>query len=236
MDIGLIGLDADDTLWKNEEYYRQGRRLFDEIMAPYQPTQADYGKLNAIEIENLKYYGYGAAGFAVSLAEAAIEISRGQINAHELGRLLEVAKDIISAEVELLEGAEAAAKSLAAKYPLLLITKGDLLHQQVKVEQSGLQSYFRGVEVVSEKSPKTYQRLLDKYEAAPDRFLMVGNSMRSDIQPVLALGAWAIHLTGHTTWDFEDDIADEPANDRLYQVQTISQVPALIEEIAQPTG
>lgn len=231
MKLDMIGFDADDTLWKNEIYYRNGRQLFDRLMKKYGVSSEGSANVERREIENLQYYGYGAVGFAISMAEAAVELTKGEITASELMQLVGVAKKIISAEVELLDGATEVVSHLAEATPLLLITKGDLLHQQSKVDHSGLKEYFSGVEIVSDKTPETYQAILDRRQIDPIRFLMIGNSMRSDVLPVLDIGAMAVHLSGHMTWDFEQEEELSLPEGRFFEVESIAEIPQLIDDI-----
>ncbi|MGA9531788.1 MAG: HAD family hydrolase [Anaerolineales bacterium] len=226
-----IGFDADDTLWQNEIHYRQARAEFEEIMAGYGQGEGVDEVVNRVELENLSYYGYGAIGFVVSLIEAGIEITNGDISAADIQRLLDLSKEMISAEAELLPGAEQLVTELSQQYPLLLVTKGDLRHQTQKVERSGLRGYFKAVEVVSEKNPDVYRKLLERHAILPDHFLMVGNSMRSDILPVLTIGGYAAHVAHSMTWDHE--VAEAPYENqrRFLSVDQLSELPSAMEAL-----
>jgi putative hydrolase of the HAD superfamily len=229
----LIAFDADDTLWKNEPLYRMGRDRFTALMAKYGPLE-DLDRLaDRMEIDNLKYYGYGAVSFVMSLIESAIQWTHGEVKAADIQGLINLSKEMIEADLPLMEGVETTVARLARVYPLMLITKGDLLHQQMKVERSGLAPYFRHVEVVSEKSADTYAAILSRLEVEPAHFLMVGNSMRSDIMPVLEIGAWAAYIPNDMTWAHE---AIEPAQqpqERFFELNSVVDVPDWIARLSE---
>lgn len=231
MTFDLIAFDADDTLWENEAYYRRGRRTFDAILQRYGISEEAGDLVHQIEVENLEYYGYGAGGFAISLVEAAIQLTNGEVRAEDVRELLSVGKEIIGAEVELFDGVEETVEILASSYPLMLVTKGDLLHQQSKVDRSGLAPHFRFVEVVSTKVPATYTRLLADLGVKPSEFLMIGNSMKSDVLPVLDLGGCAIYLHNELTWDHESvPEADLPPG-RALEVGDLREVPEAVRSL-----
>lgn len=229
MTFDLIAFDGDDTLWHNERVYRMGRERFREVLAGAGVTVADLEhRVNEIEVRNIKYYGYGVTSFVLSLIETAIEVTDGRITGAEIHRLLHLSREMIDAEVELFAGAREALAALAASYRIMLITKGDLLHQRAKVEQSGLGEYFAHVEVVSAKTADTYASILAKHAVEPARFLMVGNSLRSDILPVLEIGGWAVHIPAPLSWAHEDGDRPENAAGRFFDVEGLAQVPRLI--------
>lgn len=231
MAVDLIGFDADDTLWQNERYYRQGRQTFLQVMERYGlPPQAD-ARVHQLEIENLKYYGYGAVGFAISLAEAAIELTEGRVAAADIQTLLQVSKSIIGAEVELYEQAEKVVARLAQSHRLLLVTKGDLLHQRSKLKRSGLAPFFGQVEVVSEKQPEVYAEILQRIGVEPPRFLMIGNSMKSDILPVLKIGGLAAYIHRELTWSHEVVDEAELPGDRYFEVSDLASLPRLVASL-----
>jgi putative hydrolase of the HAD superfamily len=228
----LIAFDADDTLWQNEELYRMGRARFEKILAGYELRGTIDDHVDDIEIGNLKYYGYGVMGFVMSLIEASIRLTDGQISGEDLLALIALAKEMISAEVSLLDGAEQTVATLNETYPLMLVTKGDLLHQRSKIDRSGLAGYFQQVEIVSDKTPDVYANILRKHGIDPSRFVMVGNSLRSDILPVVELGGWAVHIPNHLTWSYEAVPPPSADGHRYYEVESLGQVPALIEKLA----
>ena len=222
--IDWIAFDADDTLWRNEEYYLAGRNRFLEILQKYGLDAADIGNFDQFEVENIQYFGYGVMSFVLSMIEIGIEITKQEIHPSDIQELIRLAKEMLSHETEVFDGVNQMLEELSARYPLMLITKGDLLHQQRKFTASGLAHYFRAIEVVSDKSPGVYEGILNRYDIEPERFLMIGNSLRSDILPVLELGSWAIHLADHPTWSHEDDPAEHLDHDRYLEVEGISQV------------
>lgn len=222
--IDWIAFDADDTLWKNEEYYLSGRDRFLEILQKYGIEIEDVENADQFEVDNIQYYGYGVMSFVLSMIEIGIELTEEKIHPSDIQKMIQLAKEMLSQEIEVFEGVSGLLEKLSANYPLMLITKGDLLHQQRKFAASGLAQYFRAIEVVSDKSPGVYEGILSRYDIEPGRFLMVGNSLRSDILPVLELGCWAIHLSGHPTWSHEEDPANRLDQERYLEAEDISQV------------
>jgi putative hydrolase of the HAD superfamily len=198
-----IGFDADDTLWDNERLYQQTKERFLDLLAECTDRQACSRRLDEIETHNVRYYGYGIKSFILSMIEAALQLSSAQDAAEKITAILGFAHDMLAAEVLLLDGAGETLAALAQQYPLLLITKGDPGEQKRKIDDSGLAGYFRWVEIVHDKTPETYRVILQRYGVAPERFLMVGNSPRSDILPVLRLGGQAILIPYENTWAHE---------------------------------
>jgi putative hydrolase of the HAD superfamily len=185
----------------------------------------------ATEQRNLKLFGYGAKGMALSMVETAIAISDGRIDVADIHALIELGKRVLQHPVELLPGIRAAVEAVAAKYEVVLITKGDLFHQEKKVAQSGLADLFRRIEIVSEKDAAAYRRVLGEFDLQPAQFAMVGNSLRSDIEPVLRLGGWGVHMPYHVTWAHELEnglAADEP---RMLTVGAPAAIPAAVERL-----
>jgi putative hydrolase of the HAD superfamily len=230
----LIAFDADDTLWENEAFYRRGRQLFLEIIQPYpQAIQFDDAFLNEIEMRNLPYFGYGIDGFIFSLLEAAIHITAGQISGHDLLPLLDYAREMVTAEIQIFPHVSETLEVLARQVPLLLITKGAALHQKSKVARSGLAGYFMAVEVVDDKTSETYASILEGYHLSADKFLMVGNSMRSDILPVLELGGNAVYIPNALTWSHEQ--VELPANlkARYIEIDRFELLPDVLHKLKQ---
>lgn len=201
--IKVIGFDADDTLWVNETYFRETEERFAELLEGYETKNKIDQELFKIEMQNLELYGYGIKGFMLSMIECAMQLSNNTISNQTLHEILEVGKKMIAHPVELLKGVEEVLKQLGDKYRLIVLTKGDLLDQERKLEKSGLSKYFHHVEVLSEKKEENYQSLLNHLEIKVDEFLMVGNSLKSDVIPILNIGAKAIHVPFHTTWAHE---------------------------------
>jgi putative hydrolase of the HAD superfamily len=222
--LDWIAFDADDTLWRNEEYYLDGRDQFFQILGKYGLDPEELGRFDNFEVDNIPYFGYGAMSFILSMIELSIEITEERIQPQDIQRIIQLGKEMLTHEVILFDGVENLLGSLASDFPLMLITKGDLFHQQRKFEASGLRKYFRALEVVSEKDPGVYGEILQRYGIQPGNFLMIGNSLRSDILPVLELGGWALHLANHPTWSHEDDPLAESTPDRYLEVEGISWV------------
>jgi len=232
MDIHWIGFDADDTLWVNERLYREARSRFDALVATYgvEPAGADR-RVDEIEVQNLQWYGYGVMSFGLSLIEAAVDLTQGRISGQGISQLIELTKDMITAEVELLEGAEQALAALSSAHPLLLITKGEPNHQHSKIERSGLRKHFRQVEIVLDKTPATYAEILKRHAVGPAHFLMVGNSLKSDILPVVAMGGWAIHIPSDLTWEHEVVEIPPELRSRVFEVETLSALAPFIDSL-----
>ena len=226
-----IAFDADDTLWKNEEEYLHGRQVFLQILADYDIDQDALDRVDEFEVENIQYYGYGVMSFALSMIEMAIELTGESIHPGDIRKLLNLAKAMLTAEVEVFDGVRQLLEEISKEYPLMLITKGDLFHQQRKLESSGLAGFFQAVEVVSDKTPEIYREILERHHIDPQRFIMVGNSLRSDVIPVLKLGAWAFYLSDHLTWSHEDDPLAEISQDLYREVKEISQVLSAVETL-----
>ena len=228
----MIGFDGDDTLWRSQDYFDQAQRDFEALLAPYidierSDTQA---RLYGVESRNIAVFGYGVKGMALSMVEAAIAITDARIAARDIHRIVELAKALLVHPVELLPGVADAVHAIAARHPVVLITKGDLFHQERKVAASGLGDVFGRIEVVSEKDAATYARVLGECGVPATRFAMVGNSLRSDIAPVLELGGWAVHMPYHTTWAHEA-VAAPLAHPRLRTVEAPAMLPAALAAI-----
>jgi len=201
--IKVIGFDADDTLWVNETYFREAEEEAGRLLSHYETPNKIDQELFRMEIKNLPTYGYGVKGFVLSMIELAIELSNGTVSNTVLSKMLTIGKDMINKPIELLDGVEEVLKALSKDYKLIVATKGDLLDQERKLEKSGLIDYFHHIEVLSEKHDENYAKLLKHLEIKPSEFLMVGNSLKSDILPLLNIGAEAIHVPFHTTWQHE---------------------------------
>ncbi|MBP6751131.1 MAG: HAD family hydrolase [Xanthomonadaceae bacterium] len=227
--LRLIGFDGDDTLWKSEDYYRDAQAKFERIVAGYVDLNDAHDRLYAIEKRNIALFGYGVKGMTLSMIEAAVAITDARISATDLHRIVELGKTVLRHPVELLPGVREAVAAIAEDHEVVLITKGDLFHQEAKVRQSGLSDLFRRIEIVSEKDAATYARVLDECGATPAQFAMIGNSLRSDIVPVLELGGWGVHMPYHVTWAHEADATLPPdAAARMRSVETASEWPAAI--------
>ena len=212
-DIKVVGFDADDTLWVNETYFRETEEYFSALLEGYETKNKVDQELFKMEIKNLELYGYGIKGFMLSMIESAMEISNNKIPQATIIKILNLGKKMIEHPVELLDGVEEVLKKLSAEYRLIVLTKGDLLDQERKLERSSLSKYFHHVEVLSDKKEENYKSLLDHLEIDVKEFLMIGNSLKSDVLPLLNIGAKAVHVPFHTTWQHEEvSMVDEKSN------------------------
>lgn len=233
--IETIGFDADDTLWHNERLFRLTQDRFATLLADHVAADDLRARLEATERRNLGRYGYGVKGFVLSMIETAIEVTEARVPATVIAELLDAGREMLGHPIDLLPHARAAIEALCDRCHLVLITKGDLLDQERKLAQSGLGDLFDGVEIVSEKTPATYAGIFARYGSGPTRAMMVGNSMRSDVLPALAAGAWAVHVPHDLTWAHE--AADPPAgHDRFVSLPDLGHLPALIDRLAHPSG
>ena len=201
--IKVIAFDADDTLWVNEPYFRTAEKAFCELLKEYVPEEECNELLYKFEMQNLPLYGYGIKPFVLSLIEAAITISKKQIPLEIVSEIIAIGKEMLQMPVELIDEIEATLAHLSKKYLLVMATKGDLLDQERKLIKSGLEKYFHHIEVMSDKQPNNYQKLITHLDITPSQFLMIGNSLKSDVLPVLEIGSYAIHIPFHTTWEHE---------------------------------
>lgn len=214
--IKVIGFDADDTLWVNETYYREAELEFALLLSQYETANKIDQELFKKEMENLAMYGYGIKSFILSMIEAALELSNYQISPQIIESILKIGKNMLEQPVELLNGVDEVLKTLSGKFRLILATKGDLLDQERKLEKSGLTEYFHHIEVLSDKKEENYSKLLNHLDIDPSEFLMIGNSLKSDILPLVSINAHAIHVPFHTTW-IHEQATEEETNDKNYK-------------------
>jgi putative hydrolase of the HAD superfamily len=227
----VIAFDADDTLWHNEPLYRDMQQRVIEILARHHEAEWILQRMDETEIRNLEHYGYGAKGFTLSLIETAIDLTEGQITGKEIGQIIALTKEMLRAPIELLEGVRETITQLAETYPLMLITKGDLFDQEGKLARSGLGDHFSQIEIVPTKTAQVYAAIAAKHAINPARFLMVGNSLKSDILPVLALGGHAVYVPYITTWEHERVSEAELAGQQFHELSNIAQLPALLDSL-----
>lgn len=230
--IRLVGFDGDDTLWKSEDYYRAAQEEFERLLAAYVDLDDVHRRLYAVEKRNLSLFGYGVKGMVLSMLEAAFEITGGAIRSDDMHRIVQLGKTLLRHPVEHLPGIRDAVAQIAAEHEVVLITKGDLFHQEAKVRDSGLSDLFHRIEIVSEKDAGTYARVLDEFGLAPGQFVMVGNSLRSDIVPVVQLGGWGVHMPYHVTWAHEEEAGELSDADRVRSVRTPAELPDAVRAIA----
>lgn len=227
----VIAFDADDTLWHNERLYVSAQAKLKALLAQYHSPAWIEERLYQTEMRNLQHFGYGIKAFALSMIETAVQLSEGRIAGSDVQAIIDSAKEMLAADVELLEHVAETLPSLAQSYALMLITKGDLRDQELKIARSGLAQHFHHIEIVSDKSRESYHRLLQRHGLAPERFLMVGNSLRSDILPVLALGASAVYVPYPLTWVHESG-ERPPAEQRgYYELEHLGLLPELLERL-----
>lgn len=229
--IEAIGFDADDTLWHNEILYHQAKEELSQILSGYQEPQHVRTLLEETEVNNIAYFGYGIKSFALSMIETATKISDGRTSASEIENILAIAKRMLTAPVDLVEGVEETLANLSDQFTLILITKGDQFEQERKINISGIADYFRYRDIVGEKSPSSYNRILEKYNLAPTRFLMVGNSLRSDILPVLKIGGFAVHIPNDQTWFHENADQEEFGDLEYTELERLGQLPEYLAHL-----
>lgn len=231
--IELVGFDGDDTLWHSEGYYQDAHAHFERVLGSYIDL-ADarvHERLLATERRNLRIFGYGAKGMTLSMLETAIELTAEKISAADLHRILHLGKSVLEHPVELLPGMREAVEAIAARHRIVLITKGDLFHQEAKIAASGLADLFTRIEIVSEKHPAAYRRVLKECGTDAAHFAMVGNSLRSDIEPVVELGGWGVYLPYHVTWAHELEHGVDTSHARVVTVAEPAALPSAIAEL-----
>ena len=225
--IDVVALDGDDTLWHSENQFVMTQDRFKALLEGHaDPDELD-ARLMAHERENLQVFGYGVKGFTLSMIETAIEVTEGRIDTAVIQAIITGAKEMLQHPVELLDGVADTVAALVKDYRVMIITKGDLFHQESKVARSGLAEEMWQVEIVAEKDEPTYQRIFDRYGIDPTTFVMVGNSVKSDILPVLALGGRAVHIEYELTWEMEQADADK-SHEGYAELDTIRDLPALL--------
>ncbi len=225
-----IAFDADDTLWHNERIFIDAKERFKALLARYHSPEWNEQRLDETEAKNIRHFGYGIKGFTLSMIETAIELTDGRVTATEIGEILDTAKTMMASPIETLEGVRETVRALADRYRLMVITKGDLFDQESKIARSGLGDFFAAVEIVSEKHPDAYRSILRRHGMRPERFLMVGNSLRSDILPVVDIGGNAVHIPYETEW-FLDRVPVEELNGRSFStLRSISDLPLWLAE------
>jgi len=228
--ISVIAFDADDTLWVNEPFFRESEQKFSRLLAAYESESRVMTILFETEIRNLALYGYGIKGFMLSMIETILTVTEHKATPELFERALAIGKEMFDKPVELLPGVEEVLKKLYGKYRLVVATKGDLLDQERKLKKSGLHHYFHHIEIMSDKQESDYEKLVKHLDCPVNEFLMIGNSLKSDVLPVLAIGGNAIHIPFHTTWLYEH-VEDEIVHNNFYQMTALADIlPKLIGE------
>jgi putative hydrolase of the HAD superfamily len=222
-EIKIVGFDADDTLWINEPLYQETEKQFCKVLIPYSAEEETTKELFKTEMQNLEMYGYGAKGFLLSMIETALRISEKKITTGEIILILELGKKLLNEPIILLDNVELVLQKLKPKYKLILATKGDLLDQERKLRISGLTDYFHHIEIMSDKHENNYAKLIRRLDIKPGEFVMIGNSVKSDILPVINVGAKAIHVPFEVTWQHEKH-HEEPGKERFITVNNLMEV------------
>ena len=228
----VIAFDADDTLWHNETQYIHAKERFGQLLSGYRDPEKIIRQLDETEMENVHSYGYGIKSFTLSMVESALDISGGQVCGSEIQAIIDLAKEMLDSEVTLFDHVEETLASLSADYDLLMITKGDTFEQERKIQRTGLAGYFQHIEIVGEKSAEVYRGILRKYAIDPACFLMVGNSLRSDVLPVIGIGGQAVYVPCQYTWAHE--LMDgEPIDTSLFhQLEHLWQIPEFVSDLS----
>jgi putative hydrolase of the HAD superfamily len=224
-DYRVIGFDADDTLWINETYFRDTEHEFSKLLKEYMPSEDIINNLFNTEIKNLDLYGFGIKGFTLSMIETAIRISDGKVSPEIINKIIELGKELHNKPVELIEDIKHVLSTLRGKgYKLIVATKGDLIDQERKLRKSELGDMFHHFEVMSDKKESDYRKLLQNINTSPDEFLMIGNSLKSDVIPVINIGAQGVHIPFHTTWQHEMITPDNNVKDKVIKLNKITEV------------
>lgn len=223
--IKVIGFDADDTLWANGAYFSEAEASFCQLLSKYMPEKELTEELFSLEMKNMEWYGYGAMAYTLSLIETALKISEEKVSAHVITEILKLGRSLLSKPIELFPGVKEVLPFLQERYRLIVVTKGDLLDQERKLEKSGLLPYFHHIEVVSEKRESNYLHLINVLDIQPREFLMVGNSLKSDVLPVLAIGGKAVHVPYNKVWKHES--AEKPATPYI-EINSLVDLPGIL--------
>ncbi|WP_060872946.1 HAD family hydrolase [Myroides odoratus] len=225
--IKVVAFDADDTLWINEPYFKEAEQQFCILMEDYLTHQSISQILFKTQVDNLPLYGYGIKGFTLSMIESAEIISKGTLNIKIIDKIVKIGKDLLTKPVELIDDVETILQELQTKYRLVVATKGDLKDQHRKLHKSGLGSYFHHIEVMTDKEKIDYEKLLLRLDVQPEEFIMIGNSLRSDVLPVLELGGYAVHVPFHTTW-LHEHIEHPVIHENFTSIKKLSEIKGLL--------
>lgn len=221
--IKIIAFDADDTLWVNQNYFDEAEYRFRELLQSYIPFESISPELLKIEINNMPLYGFGVKAFTLSMIEAALKISDYKVSRKTIGKIIDLGKEILNKPVEMLEGVESVLEALYGKYKLIVVTKGDILDQERKLTKSGIEHFFHHIEIMSDKQVDDYRKLIKHLDCAPEEMLMIGNSLKSDIIPVLEIGGLAAYVPYKSTWAHEK-LEDKISSPRLIRIERITEI------------
>lgn len=227
MNVTVIAFDADDTLWVNEPYFQETSQKFCELMEDYLPQHSTQKELFATEVKNLGLYGYGIKGYMLSMIETAMEVTNGTLDVAAIPKIIQFGKELLQKPIELLDQIEEVLAALKPHYRLVVATKGDLLDQERKLKKSGLEAYFHHIEIMSDKRESDYLKLIRHLDIDPKNFLMIGNSLKSDVIPVLNAGGNAIHVPFHTTWEHEQ-VAHHIEHKNFREIKQVSDLLPLL--------
>ena len=228
--IETVAFDADDTLWHNEHLFQDTQKKLEAIVQRYRPGEDIHDALFAVEMRNLQLFGYGIKGFTLSMVEAAIQLTEGRITAPEIHEIVRLGKTMMAAPVDLLDGVEEALAAVKGRFRVILITKGDIVDQTSKIERSGLADHFEQVEIVARKDAAVYRTIFQRHRIEPARCVMVGNSMPSDVLPMLELGGHGVHVPYALLWAHEAHDTD-PDSERFHRLQRLDELPALLHRL-----
>jgi putative hydrolase of the HAD superfamily len=228
MNPKIIAFDADDTLWHNEPYFDEAQDRFCELFQDYASKQEILGLILNHQISNLPLYGFGIKAFTLSMIETALELTNHTISGQGIDKIIAIGKDLLQKPVELMPNVEKVLGELQGKYKLIVATKGDLKDQHRKLHDSGIGAYFHHIEVMSDKTELDYQKMLGRLDCDPKDFLMIGNSLKSDVLPILNIGGYGVHIPYHTTWEYEK-IDFEIEHENFYSFENITEVLSLLK-------
>ncbi|MBK8726542.1 MAG: HAD family hydrolase [Holophagaceae bacterium] len=229
-DIRTIAFDADDTLWRHQDLFEGTQARFVDLLRGFHDEDWIAGRLHEAEMRNLRLYGYGVKGFMLSMVETAIELTEGRIGGAEIQRILDLGKTMLDHPIDLMPGVAEALAQLAGTFELMVITKGDLFDQETKLARSALGAHFKAVEVVSEKDAAAYAAILKRHGIGPAHFLMVGNSLKSDVLPVLAVGGRAVHVPYELQWSHDRVEGASAASHGYLEIASLSELPGLLAD------
>ena len=224
----VIAFDADDTLWHEERKFVDAEQRVVDLLSRYHSADTIRKGLQGYDVANLQFWGYGVKSYVLSMIEAAIELTEGRVTGAEIQKLIDLGRDMLAHPIETFPHVETTLANVSQRYTVLLITKGDLLDQEMKLARSGLGNYFDHVEVVSNKRPESYRRVLHRYNIAPERFMMIGNALRSDIKPVIEIGGNAVYIPAGLSWAHE---AAELDKSKFAQLDHIGQIPTYLKQL-----
>jgi putative hydrolase of the HAD superfamily len=224
----VIAFDADDTLWVNETYFREAEHQFAKLLSGYETENKIDQELFKTEINNLEIYGYGVKGFILSMVECALELSNFNLNPKLLKDILDIGKEMLNKPIVLLDNVEEVLQALQGKYKLIVATKGDLLDQERKLKKSNLLDYFHHIEVMSDKKESDYEKLVSHLDIKPNELLMIGNSLKSDVLPLVNIGALAIHIPFHTTWAHEEVLESEQKQSSYQTINNLKELLSIL--------